>query len=83
MQPWACVVTATRNRERRASDDDVTEAIALIKDSDTVGLKVKLPEDDHRSIFAAPATRPLDVQIRQVFFFDAAGVSSFSAARCS
>jgi hypothetical protein len=44
--------------------------IALMKDSDSVELKLTVPESDHRSALAALELDPLDAQIRQVFFFD-------------
>jgi hypothetical protein len=63
-------MSATREKEPRLSDDDVASVIALIKDSDTVELKLTVPESDHRSTVAALDMDPLEAQIRQVFFFD-------------
>jgi hypothetical protein len=63
-------MSASRKREPRLSDDDVTRVIALIKDSDSVELKLTVPEADHRSAVAGLEMDPLDAQIRQVFFFD-------------
>jgi hypothetical protein len=63
-------MSATRKRERRLSDDDLARAIVLIKDSDSVELKLTVPEADHRSTVAALELDPLEAQIRQVFFFD-------------
>ena len=42
----------------------------LIKDSDSVELKLTVPEHDQRSAVAALGMDPLDAQIRQVFFFE-------------
>ena len=42
----------------------------LIKDSDSVELKLTVPESEHRSTIEALEMDPLDAQIRQVFFFD-------------
>ena len=42
----------------------------LIKDSDTVELKLTVPESEHRSTIDALDMDALDAQIRQVFFFD-------------
>ena len=42
--------------------------IALIKDLDTVELKLTLPETRHRSTVATLEMDPLDAQIRRVFF---------------
>ena len=63
-------MAATRNREPSLSDDDVARVIALMKDSDSVELKLTVPESEHSSTVAALAIDPLDAQIRQVFFFD-------------
>jgi hypothetical protein len=63
-------MAATPTEERRLSDDDLARMIALMKDSDSVELKLTVPESDHRSALAALELDPLDAQIRQVFFFD-------------
>jgi hypothetical protein len=63
-------MAATRTSEPRLSDADVAKVIALIKGSDTVELKLTVPESDHSSTVAALEMDPLDAQIRQVFFFD-------------
>src|SRR4030095_12396630 len=63
-------MSAAREKEPRLSDDDVASVIALIKDSDTVELKLTVPETDHRSTVTALDMDPLEAQIRQVFFFD-------------
>jgi hypothetical protein len=59
----------TRSRSR-LTDDQLREALALIKDADTVELKLTVPEADHRSAIRALEMDPLDAQIRQVYFFD-------------
>jgi hypothetical protein len=63
-------MAATHVEERRLSDDDLARMIALMKDSDSVELKLTVPESDHRTTLAALGIDPLDAQIRQVFFFD-------------
>jgi hypothetical protein len=63
-------MSATRKKERRLSDDDVQRVMTLIKDSDSVELKLTVPETDHRSTVAALKMDPVKAQIRQVFFFD-------------
>jgi hypothetical protein len=63
-------MAATPTEARRISDDDLARMIALMKDSDSVELKLTVPESDHRSALAALELDPLDAQIRQVFFFD-------------
>ena len=52
------------------SDQELAELLGLIKDSDSVELKLTVPESDHRSTVLSLGMDPLDAQIRQVFFFD-------------
>jgi hypothetical protein len=52
------------------SGDQIAEMLALTKGSDSVELKVTVPESAHRSTIAALGIDPLQAQIRQVFFFD-------------
>jgi hypothetical protein len=44
--------------------------LELAKDSDSVELKLTVPEQDHASTVSALGMDPLQAQIRQVFFFD-------------
>jgi hypothetical protein len=44
--------------------------LELLKDSDSVELKLTVPEHDQRSAVVALGMDPLEAQIRQVFFFD-------------
>src|SRR5215218_2162380 len=50
--------------------EELTELLPLIEASDSVELKLTVPEDQHRSTVAALGMDPLDAQIRQVVFFD-------------
>ena len=59
-----------RTAERALSGEELAGLIALIKDSDSVELKLTVPEADHRSTISALELDPLNAQIRQVFFFD-------------
>jgi hypothetical protein len=52
------------------SDEEIARLIETLKGSDSVELKLTVPEPDHRSTVAALELDPLDAQIRQVFFFD-------------
>ena len=63
-------MTTAQAKERALSDEDLGRAIALMKASDSVELKVTVPEFEHRSAISALGLDPLDAQIRQVFFFD-------------
>ncbi len=52
------------------SGERLAEMLALIKQSDSVELKLTVPESDQRSAVVALGLDPLEAQIRQVFFFD-------------
>jgi len=63
-------MAATRTSETRLSDEDVAKVMGLIKGSDSVELKLTVPESEHSGTVSALEMDPLDAQIRQVFFFD-------------
>jgi len=50
--------------------EKLMELLALVKESDSVELKLTVPEVHHRSTALALGMDPLDAQIRQVVFFD-------------
>ena len=52
------------------SGEELTRLLALIKESDSVELKLTVPETDQRSAVARFGLDPLEAQIRQIFFFD-------------
>jgi hypothetical protein len=52
------------------TQEQLAELLGLIKDSDSVELKLTVPEEHHRSTVSSLGMDPLDAQIRQVFFFD-------------
>src|SRR5215471_9882783 len=52
------------------SGEQLQELLGLIADSDSVELKVTVPDSAHRSTLTALDIDPLDAQIRQVVFFD-------------
>jgi hypothetical protein len=54
----------------RLSDQDLIQALALIKQADSVELKLTLPNAQRRALMTALELDPLSAQIRQVFFFD-------------
>jgi hypothetical protein len=64
------MATTTAKRLTELSGAELEELLGLIKDSDSVELKVTLPENEHRSAIEALKLDPLEAQIRQVFFFD-------------
>src|SRR3954453_8935030 len=55
---------------RALSGEQLAEVLALNRESDSVELKLTLPESDHRSAVAALGMDPLEAQMRQVVFFD-------------
>jgi len=52
------------------SAEQLGELLQLLKGSDSVELKVSVPEENRRSAVRALGMDPLDAQIRQVIFFD-------------
>ena len=52
------------------SNEQLGEVLRLIKGSDTVELKLTVPDGDHASAVAGLEMDVLDAQIRQVVFFD-------------
>lgn len=52
------------------SDERLAELMDLIKGSDSVELKLTVPEEYGRSAAAALGLDPLDARLRQIFFFD-------------
>src|SRR3954462_4260135 len=52
------------------SGEQLAELLVLIKESDSVELKLTVPEPHQRSAVAALGMDPLEAQIRQVVFFD-------------
>ena len=54
----------------RLSDQQLIELLGLIEDSDSVELKLTVPDSNLSAGAVALGMDPLDAQIRQVFFFD-------------
>jgi hypothetical protein len=51
-------------------DTDLGQLLELIKESDSVELKLTVPEEHQRSTLIALGMDPLEAQIRQVYFFE-------------
>jgi hypothetical protein len=65
------MATTTAPRTVNAlSDEELQKLVALIKDVDSVELKLTVPDVQHRSTAEALGLDPLKGQIRQVVFFD-------------
>jgi hypothetical protein len=54
----------------RLTDDQLREMLELVKGSDSVELKLTVPENDHSSAIRSLDMDPLEAQMRQVYFFD-------------
>jgi hypothetical protein len=52
------------------ADEQIVELLGLLKDADTVELKLTVAETNQRSAIASLGLDPLDAQIRLVHFFD-------------
>jgi hypothetical protein len=63
------MATATKPRPV-LSDEALAQLLPLLKDANSVELKLTIPESDQFAAASALDIDPLDAQIRQVFFFD-------------
>jgi hypothetical protein len=63
-------MAAPTKRIGELSDEDLQQLTDLVKGSDSVELKLTVPEEHHRSTITALGMDALQAQIRQVFFFD-------------
>jgi hypothetical protein len=60
-------------------DERLPELLDLLKGSDSVELKLTVPEEYGRSAAVALGVDPLDAQVRQIFFFDTPDLALDSA----
>jgi len=63
-------MATTRENQPSFTAEQLQELLALIKDSDSVELKLTVPDSALRSTVTALGIDPLDAQIRLVTFFD-------------
>jgi hypothetical protein len=63
-------LTQTQSLLPQLDDTQLASLLALMKGSDSVELKLTIPEASHRSAIQQLGMDPLEAQIRQVFFFD-------------
>ncbi len=54
----------------RLTDEQLAEVLRLLRGSDSVELKVTIPEQAHRATIRGLPLDPVEAQPRQVFFFD-------------
>ena len=57
-------------RARQLTDARIAEALDLVKDADSVELKLTVPDTDQRSAVMTLGMDPLEAEIRQIVFFD-------------
>lgn len=58
------------DRDQRFTDEQIAELLELAKGSDTIELKLTVPDSDIRSTGEALGMDPIEAEIRQVVFFD-------------
>lgn len=63
----------------RLSDHDLQELLGLVRESDSVELKLTVPDEDRRQTIQALGLDPLDAHLRQVYFFDTPDLALDSA----
>jgi hypothetical protein len=62
--------TTETSEPPRLSDDQRADMMNLIAGADSVELKLTVPETDRFPVLQALGLDPLDIEVRQVFFFD-------------
>jgi len=62
--------SAAGEAPRRLTDTQLAQAMMLVKDADSVELKVTVPASSHRATIQGLPLDPVEAQPRQVFFFD-------------
>jgi len=66
----ALMATTKTKRLTDLTGDELEQLLGLIGGSDSVELKLSIPEQEQRSTLAKLEVDPLEAQIRQVYFFD-------------
>jgi hypothetical protein len=64
------MATRTKAQPARLSDADIAQVLDLVKGSDSVELKLTIPQTAHRATIRGLPIDPVEAQPRQVFFFD-------------
>ena len=68
--PMIATMAPTTSDRPTISDEQLPELMSLLRDADSVELKLTVPDVSQRSAVAALGLDPLEGQLRQVFFFD-------------
>jgi hypothetical protein len=63
-------MATTRTRSRTIPDEELPRLLSLLGETNSVELKLTVPEAGQRAAVTALGMDPLDAQIRQVYFFD-------------
>ncbi len=69
-EPAAAASPPATDQAPRLSDADLATILELIKDADSVELKLTIPSDVQRATIQGLPIDPVEAQPRQVFFFD-------------
>jgi hypothetical protein len=64
------MATTETKRLTDLTGDELAQLLALISGSDSVEIKLTIPEEEQRATIAKLELDPLEAEIRQVFFFD-------------
>ena len=72
-------MTATVSQHNVLTGEQLVEMLGLVREADSVELKLTIPEAEQRSAIRALEVDPLDAQIRQVFFFDTPDLDLYEA----
>jgi hypothetical protein len=68
-------MAATTPARPALTHEQIAEILELLKGSDSVELKLTVPESNRQATIASLGLDPLEAQIRQVFFFDTPGLT--------
>jgi hypothetical protein len=64
------MASTTTTEPKTLSGEQIGQMLSLVKDADSVELKLTVPESHQRSTVSSLGMDPLEAQIRQVVFFD-------------
>jgi hypothetical protein len=62
--------TARKTTAQGLSREQIDEVLAILKDVNSVELKLVAPADKHRATIGKLGLDPIDAEVRQVYFFD-------------
>ena len=62
--------TARKTTAQGLSREQIDEVLTILKDVNSVELKLVAPADKHRATIGKLGLDPIDAEVRQVYFFD-------------